>query len=337
MNENDLSRGQIAACLSYALPNRQNEEFDVLGRFRGAINDVYRVKVEGAEYAFRVRMREEFFAYEKHIIKDVISGRTLTGLAGSTDILLNEVALDSIVQDTLARGRGGPVVSPISPRIIAYDHTQTLIPHLWILQEWQLGKPLQQGDLDGYFQAGLSLATLHAVKFAKFKRAIDTTWIDGSEWVDKFGEEIREKAAYLGIDTHLFGRIRSPQSLRKFNLGHNDLQPFNIIVTDEKRAVFIDWDNLQIAPPEFDLVKMKYWTVVGKDGYFTHKSEEYDAFLSGYLETAGVNLDQELLRFCELAWLLRVASFEKRRETGGQNVSKPFPSVPYYLHAIENL
>lgn len=331
-----VSTEQIAECLQHALPGIFCGKFEVGEKFHGTINDVYRIRFGLQEYALRIRTREEFFAYEKNIIKDAVAGRLLTSMAAGGQGWETETAFDAIVNDTTACLHGGPVTSPISPQIVFYDHRRQIIPYLWTLQIWSSGSTPRIGETHFYAAAGASLAHLHSLKFDRFKTRLDSEWLEAESWTSTFQEEIRERLAFLGIDFPHRNFELTMSGGKRFCLNHNDLQPLNIIIDDNGAASLIDWDNLQIAPPEFDLVKLKYWTGV-VDGFLSQSEMDYRVFLESYLKHSGHAFDPEIFRFCELVWLLRVASFEKRRQNGGEEIPKPFPPVQYYLTAIEQL
>jgi Ser/Thr protein kinase RdoA (MazF antagonist) len=331
-----IDREQILRCLLQALPDMGSADFDIIEVRRGTINDVYRVIVGGHDLALRMRARASIFAYEKHLAKEALAGQFLSTCSPSSGLATNELAFEKAVELVSTRQCGGPVQSPISPLVIHYDQSLKTVPLVWTLQPWLVGASPQSGNLAAYAAIGSQLANLHKVRFSRFRQRLDGPWRDAGEWLSALTAEIFDRAGSLGLNTVSladFGGVIAPDS---FCLTHNDLQPQNIIFAQDGTVSLIDWDNLQLAPPEFDLVKLKHWTVM-REGMLAASRPEYQAFLEAYLAASTHRIDPTLLDFCELVWLLRVAAFEKRRKLEGEETPKPFPPVEYYLIEIDRL
>jgi aminoglycoside phosphotransferase (APT) family kinase protein len=330
-----LSKESIADCISHALPNSDANKVILVEFSQGAINDIYRLAIDDKHYCVRVRARNDIFAYEKTLLKEPIIGRFLEVMSYD-DPRQPEMMLDGIIADVLERKlTGGAVPNPISPSILFYDQSLELIPYLWTLQEWVIGEPIDTGrDSARYSALGEMVAALHRTKFESFRRLLLSEWLPASRWLETCANEIGAISKAYDLRINLDAIVEPIKSSElSFALTHNDIQPLNIITTEE-RLFLIDWDNCQIAPPEFDLVKIKYWTARDPTGFLSGDLALYEAFLKGYMTRPGAAIDQEILRACEALWLCRAFRFEFERERSGRKPAPPFSNAIFYRHAI---
>jgi aminoglycoside phosphotransferase (APT) family kinase protein len=126
-------------------------------------------------------------------------------------------------------------------------------------------------------------------------------------------------------------------------LVHNDYAGSNIIVDNTGARKIIDWDNWLVESPELDLLKMKYWTVIGEDNLLTHEPDLFAAFLAGYGSLENTSIDEDLLRAYEVLWLMRTFNFEsaKREDSeirpGGTSWHEHYPPAEAYLDYLRAL
>jgi aminoglycoside phosphotransferase (APT) family kinase protein len=334
MDSGRLSKESIADCISYALPNSDPDKVLLVQFSQGAINDIYRLAVDDKHYCLRVRARNDIFAYEKTLLKEAVIGRFLEAM-NYDDRRRPEAVLDGIIADVGRELKGGPVPNPISPSILFYDQSLETIPYLWTLQEWIIGEPVDAGrDSARYNALGEMVATLHRTKFESFRRSLLSEWLPAGQWIETCADEIGTISKAYDLRINLDAIIEPIESDElSFSMTHNDIQPLNVIAT-QKHLFLIDWDNCQIAPPELDLVKIKYWTARDPTGFLSSDVALYRAFLEGYVTKRGAAFNQKIFQVCELLWLSRVFRFEFERERTGYKPAPPFSNAASYRHAI---
>jgi len=330
-----LRAEDLRAILEHALGQDAALSMEVVATISGVINEVFRIRTGGQDYALRVRLRETIFRYEKELLKEIIASRFLASdrVDGYADA--NETILDEVLGSW--RASGAVEGSSLLPRMIFQDLSRSIVPYPWVLQGWVQGPLLAAAPGEHYRSAGAAVAGLHAAGFTRFKPSLDDPWRDKSDWLATLRSEGEKLATGLGVDVPWALLLEDVDGqIDGFCLNHNDLQPFNVIASEDG-ILLIDWDNLQIGPPEFDLVKLKHWTDCDEDGFFRPNPEKYAAFLAGYRAKRGRPLQDAVARVCEVIWLLRVASFETGRAARGRRQAPPFREAGYYLDCLNTL
>jgi Ser/Thr protein kinase RdoA (MazF antagonist) len=100
-------------------------------------------------------------------------------------------------------------------------------------------------------------------------------------WVLAHGDDVAAQLARL----HVLGAVARRQE-RPLVLAHTDLHHYNVLVDDAGGLAILDWDDVKLAPPEFDL----WLAFEDEDG-----GAGMAALLAGYREGGGVwplSLDQ---------------------------------------------
>lgn len=87
----------------------------------------------------------------------------------------------------------------------------------------------------------------------------------------------------------------------KLSIAHNDLHPWNVLLTPDDRLFVIDWTNIEIADPRYDLA----WTLLLSTAYLNQAIS--DQFLAGYRRLSG-NFVRHMEYFRVLAVLRRLGS-----------------------------
>lgn len=330
-----LDAEDLKAIVTRALGPEAACSMELVATIGGAINDVFRIRIGSQDYALRVRLRENLFAYEHNLIKETLAANFLASEKKGGIWTDNETVLDQCLGAI-----GQPVKNSrcrLLPQVFFQDGSRDLVPFPWLLQEWASGELVASTTRDHFESIGKALAGLHASGFPRFRISFNDPWREGGDWLDQMCTKGETIAARLGL-TIPWQALREealPQVIG-FCLNHNDLQPFNIIASNGEIR-FIDWDNLQIGPPEFDLVKLKYWTDCGEDGLFRSNPEKYRRFLAGYQQVAGQGIQDGVFRLCETVWLLRVMSFETARISEGHRPAAPFREPDHYRKCLKTL
>ena len=330
-----LRSTDLAAIVKRALGADAAEAFEHVATIKGAINDVFRIRVGPRDYALRLRLRENVFRYEKNLLKETVAATYLASdtVPGATEC--NENVLDWCIGQARQARQGA--ANGLLPKVVYQDLSRTIVPFPWLLQLWVDGKPLSDETGDAYCNTGKALAGLHLCGFQRFRPSFNDPWQDAGDWIATLRAEGEGLAARL--DLGLPWEALQEETVRQvtgFCLNHNDLQPFNVIASDGE-ILFIDWDNLQIGPPEFDLVKLKYWTECGADGFLGPNDAKFDRFLAGYQNVTGRRISAGVFRFCEIIWLLRVTDFETMRAAQGHQPVRPFRGADHYRDCLKTL
>ena len=313
----------------------------------GTFNRVIKFDYQGKRLGVRVALDCVHHAYERDIIKEVFA---ISLLNRSTEVIDDDGAR-AIVEALMATPRGGRIDHPAVRAILHYDWTMKELPYPFFIFEWIEGLVLwEQPSIEGYQAAGKVLADLHRVRFESFYENIFAIHHVPRSWRDHVRVCInRELArAELHLPEKLVARIHAADLSRMppgpACLVHNDFSGGNIVIDQSGAAHVIDWDNWVVDCPELDLVKMKYWTAIGREGRLTHRSGLYDAFLHGYREAGGQALDEQRLKAYEYLWLLRCFNFERSREANGEEPPaspdswrQVYPDAHYYCDHLQDL
>ena len=330
-----LDSDDLAALVGAALGRSASAGWELVETISGAINDVYRIRVGQTDYALRVRWRETDFRYERNLLKEAVAAAYLAAKTTSGASDQNEKALDQSLEQLGQQSLPDPV--GMLPRLVFLDTSRTIIPVPWLLQEWVPGILVAHGVSQHYKRTGTALARLHERGFSRFRTSFHSPWQDRKHWLEAMKTEGQVLSVELGIAIPWDGLLSGigPETL-EFCLNHNDLQPFNIIASGD-RILFIDWDNLQIGPPEFDLVKLKHWTDCCEDGFFRQNAAKFELFRSAYQEACRRQVSEAVFRLCETVWLLRVTSFETKRAANGHRPIRPFRGPEHYRDQLKFL
>jgi len=313
----------------------------------GTFNRVIKFEYAGRRLGVRVALNRAHFRYEHDIIKEVFAVTLLRRAGGPID----DSATREIVDRLMATPVGTGLEHPLVRAILYYDWSTADVPFPFYIFEWIDGVMLwEQPFADHYFAAGRALAGVHRVRFENFYENIFSILHKPRSWRDHVRVCInRELArAELHLPERLKARIDAVD-LSKMSPGpaclvHNDFSGGNIVIDQEGWPHIIDWDNWAVDCPELDLVKMKYWTAIGREGRLTHRPGLYEAFLQGYGETADRPPDPNRLLAYEYLWLLRCFNFEHAREADPDLPEDPpdswckvYPDSQYYCDLLRDL
>lgn len=297
--------------------------------FRGAINDVYRLAWRGRYFCIRVRRSDDLFAYETSFPKEPLAAALLNRSKLETTALDQELDRCVARLTSLPVGRGEPFVH--QPKLVFYDFSRMVVPYVFTVSEWVTHTAIRGAAL--YEKAGAVLHELHAPRFSSFKRRLDEAWQPAAQWLSTQIDQLKHLRGVEAEVEAVENRIKQigPQTHR-FTLAHNDYHPLNWLEEGAGLKV-IDWDNATIAPPEADLVKVKYWAKLDADGNYRPDHAAYEAFLRAY-QTAGGQIDRAMLVVCELLWLPKIIAFEQAREAQGLE-TRPFPGSQQMREALK--
>ena len=319
-----ISALDIEKCFRKAFPTKHLEKLAIELVDRGAINDVIRVDFAGSSYCFRARVREDFFAYEKNLVKEAVIG----------DFLAGETSLSSIIKAHSSGIQHTSVGWDFAPDALCYDVSREIVPFVWSISEWVRPRKNPNLNEEDYFAIGEALSVLHNRKFENFVYRFDQEWQDGKNWISRATEEISSGLRSVGIEKQysVHGSL-ADRDAWIFCVVHNDIHPNNIIPTDQGMKI-IDWDNAQISPPEFEFVKMKYWTKL-EDNIFVSDDKLFKKLLDGYQSRSDYQFNDQIFELCEMIWLLRVCAFELKRKADIGVVPQPFWEPDVYIDAIK--
>lgn len=262
----------------------------------------------------RCAVATRYFRYERDILKEPFALALLN--AAPAD------AYDDIAADAFAPMRrrpvGGPIGHALSGRILLYDWSRERVPFAYLVADWVAGTLLWAApEPERYRRAGAALAGLHRIRFRHFYEnlsAIGHAPEDGAtRFARDFAAELVEAKPALPSALHRALATQAFPAPARACLVHNDVSGANLLVGNDGRVTLIDWDNWVVAAPEFDLVKMRYWTRPGPDGRVVPDAALFGAFVAGYREAGGPEPDPAQLRACAMLWLLRVFNFETAR------------------------
>lgn len=330
-----LQPADVAAMVERSLGKEAAAAHEVIATLEGAINDVFRIRVGAQEFALRVRLRENVFRYEKDLLKETVAATYLAADTAPGKTGHNETILDRSIGEARQARQG--LASALLPRTVYQDTSRTLVPFPWLLQHWGDGALLLQGTDEAYLRTGKALAELHENGFERFRPTLNDPWQSAGDWIRNMRDEGEKLSDGLGLVLPWQAlQEAAGRQVTGFCLNHNDLQPFNIIASEDE-ILFIDWDNLQIGPPEFDLVKLKYWTECGTDGFLRPNRTKFEWFLTGYQNANGRRISADIFSFCETVWLLRVMRFETTRAVQGHLPTQPFRGADYYRDCLISL
>ena len=330
MSPDALSPRQIQECVLKGLRQSGRAAVTVLARFSGAINDVYRVAVDDAEYCLRIRSRAGSFMYEKNFLKEPVIWQFLSHTQEDHGEA-NEQLLDRLIGSAANSGTGGPFTCSLCPELIFYDRSLATFPFLWTLQEWAPGVPLDmEGTDDRYRDFGRTMALLHKAKFRSFKSTFLAPWQPHNEWLALHVDAVNQFCRDVSLAPNIAPILqRLAGTSLVFSLIHNDSQPMNAISHGGK-VVLIDWDNAQIAPAELDLAKIMYWTRRDADGFLSQDETLFNEFCDSYVNEGGIAINNDLLQFCRILWLTRIITFERIRARAGHKHKAPFHDAAFY-------
>jgi hypothetical protein len=313
----------------------------------GTFNRVIKFDYAGRRLGVRVALNRVHFSYERDVIKEVFAISLLNRAAD----LIDDDGARAIIEALMAAPKGSRLGHEAVRAILYYDWSLSDLPYPFFIFEWIEGAVLwEQPFADHYNAAGKTLAGLHRVRFENFYENIFAIHHVPRSWRDHLRVCInRELArAELHLPERLVARIHA-DDLSKMPPGlpclvHNDYSGGNIVIGQNGAPHVIDWDNWVVDCPELDLVKMKYWTAIGREGRLTHRGGLFDAFLQGYKGAAGQPVDDMRLKAYEYLWLLRCFNFERAREANGEEPittpdswRKVYPDSQYYCDLLQDL
>ena len=312
----------------------------------GTFNRVIKFTYAGRRLGVRLAMNQMHFRYERDLIKEVFASSLLKAAGGPMD----DQRVGAQLEELRNKPRGTLTSHDSVRSILYYDWSMEELPYPFFLFEWIEGSVLwEQPFPESYVAAGRILAGVHEVRFERFYENILTIHHTPRSWRDHLRVCLnRELArAELALPEKLVRRMAeldmSALEPGPACLIHNDFSGANIVVDTTGRLHVIDWDNWVVDCPELDLVKMKYWTAIGREGRLMHRAELYDAFLDGYRSASDTPIDEGRLRAYEYLWLLRCFNFESSREatgydgTGNDSWRHVYPRARYYLDLLESL
>jgi hypothetical protein len=295
----------------------------------------------------RVALDRRHFRYEKDVIKEVFA----ISLLNRVEQPIDDSRAREIVEALMAAPQGTNLTHPAVRTILYYDWSMTVLPYPFFVFEWIEGAVLwEQPFVDHYHLAGKLLGGLHKVRFENFYENIFSIHHKPRSWRDHLRVCInRELArAEMHLPERLVARLHEAD-LSKMSQGlpclvHNDFSGGNVVIDLDDRPHVIDWDNWVVDCAELDLVKMKYWTAIGREGRLTHRAGLFEAFLQGYKEAAPEPYSPARLLAYEYLWLLRGFNFERAREadqlepeTTPDSWRHVYPDSRYYSDLLQDL
>lgn len=312
----------------------------------GTFNRVVKFTYAGKRLGVRLALNRRHFRYERDLIKEVFAIALLNNVGTAID----DQEAGRRVEALLAAPRGTLMAHDSVRTILYYDWMMEQLPYPFFLFEWIEGSVLwEQPFADRYEAAGRVLAGVHRVRFEHFYENILTIHHVPRSWRDHLRVCLnRELArAELNLPQKLVDRLNA-LDMSGLQAGtpcliHNDFSGANIVVATNGSPHVIDWDNWVVDCPELDMVKMKHWTAIGREGRLMHRPELYDAFLQGYRAASDIQIDQGRLRAYEYLWLLRCFNFESSREAAGEEAAgndswrHVYPRAQYYLDLLGSL
>jgi aminoglycoside phosphotransferase (APT) family kinase protein len=294
----------------------------------------------------RVPFDNREFRYEPDIIKEVFAVTLVNQAQG----VLGDAQVAELIKELLEVKRGTSLEHPRLRRILYFDWTRTRLPYPFFFFEWVEGTLLwEQPVVGNYEQAGALLASLHRVQFENFYENIFNIHHVPRSWTDHLRICLNRELARA--EFHLPDKLVDRLNRADFSvvkpgrpcLVHNDFSGANVLFDQSGAAHIIDWDNWVVDCAELDLVKMKYWTAIGRDGFLGHRSGLFDAFLAAYNAAAPEPASMARLKAYEHLWLLRCFNFEKARASAGEDRSETegwrhvYPGADFYLELLSEI
>lgn len=313
----------------------------------GTFNRVIKFTYGGRRLGVRVTLDQRHFRYERGIIKEVFA----ISLLNQGGERIDDAAAQRIVEALMAAPKGAHQAHDSVRSILYYDWSMSEIPYPFFIFEWIEGAVLwEQPFADHYHDAGKLLARLHKVRFESFYENILTIHSVPRSWRDHLRVCLNRELARAELNlpaklvAHLNEADMSKLAAGPACLVHNDFSGANIVVGQNGTPHAIDWDNWVVDCPELDLVKMKYWTAIGREGRLTHRSGLFEAFLKGYQAGSDQPVDETRLRAYEHLWLLRCFNFEMSRAaddevelTAADSWRQVYPAAGYYSDLLRDL
>lgn len=330
--------------------------FDLCGTRSGNFNRIYCLQYRGRRLGVRAMVGASHFRYEKTIIKEVFAAALLSAADGAGSHPVPAASDDGrfarTVEGLLARPRGEGADRSGLRKIHHYDWSLTDLPVPYFIFDWTEGVCLwETPDQSAYRAAGRCLAGLHRFRFQGFYPDIFAIGRRQRPWPRHLDDAYRAVLAQVAGDlpTDVAARLERVDLSRvppgRPCLVHNDFSGANLLVDSDGGVQVIDWDNWVVDCPELDLVKMKYWTVVGSDRRLTHDARLFETFLDAYQAETDEPLDRERLVAYERLWLLRCFAFETARERqDGPRASRQseswqdvYPKARFYRDSLRDL
>lgn len=313
----------------------------------GTFNLVVKLTYGARRLGVRLALNQQHFRYERDLIKEVFAVTLLR--QGGADLTDERAA--ALVKALMAEPRGTVMSHEAVRTILHYDWSMRDLPYPFFVFEWVEGKALwEEPSAERYHAAGRALAGVHKVRFEHFYENILIIHERPRSWRDHLRVCLNRELARAGL--HLPAGLSERLEKLDFSrldagrpcLVHNDYSGANIIIDPAGAPHIIDWDNWVVDCAELDLVKMKYWTAIGVEGWLTHRPDLYAAFLDGYRASADLPIDEGRLRAYEYLWLLRCFNFEISCEAtlgtgplGDDGWRHVYPRASYYLDLLESL
>lgn len=314
-----------------------NVQIDVLAKYNGYINQVFKLLIDGSYYGLRIRVNENIFIYEHNIFKETIINEWFKAYKQDR---LTQVApyFDASVYKKFPID----MLDCFLPKTITHDFSRTAIPFPYCIYEWCHGDTLwDHKDKHLYYLAGKKLKAMHCLKFDAFYNDFNSLGQEKLDWEKRYSLALERELLILAQHYP----ASDIATIRKFKtqigdntrivpyLIHNDFSGGNILVQDGAIQAVVDWDNAVIDSPELDFLKMKYWTVYDNGSRLNHDKNLYNAFVDGYgVDTSFT--DSPIFRCYEILWLTRMINFTNSQQNPNQIELEKYQ---HYLDCIMGL
>ena len=322
-------------------------ELDFEETHLGSFNRIFKFSLNQQNYAFRIRVNDAHFGFEK-VCKEVFAAIALE--TDSADDQKLATAYSRLLTDNNASTINNKYVGVI--RYADWSKSNPTLPFPYSINEWKDGEILYNHPEKHLFQnAGALLAKLHSTQFAHCYGNILNIGKEPQALLDITRQVVTaslQRCIELGTDKLLASStlqwLEDRLSLAKYEpitpvFCHYDFSGSNLIVSPQNESTplsVIDFDNWKISIAEEDFPKLLHWTIVHPD---TQKripcNQRIEAFTESYIKSGG-SINHSLLEIKEVEWLTRVYAHSLHCENDDKLTYErsSFPPSEYYAQTI---
>ncbi|UZW14833.1 aminoglycoside phosphotransferase family protein [Clostridium pasteurianum] len=221
-----------------------------------------------------------------------------------------------------------------SPKIYLSDTSRKEFNFDYSILEFVNGKTLNNfNNKTLFFNSGQLLAKIHSIKVNYLGKIMEDKFdkYNAKLYYNKYFSKVVNDLSYY--DIHLANKVNRFINLN-FNINyykdllpvllHNDFHMKNIMVSQDEKINFIDWDCARYAHSEVDFIKFRHLTNC-RDNI-----EMFINLIKGYKTIKELDLTPNFF-IHEIIWFARMYTFEKNNIS---NNHEYFPNTEYYENKI---